>query len=344
MHGPSRLASHASFLHVYAEQLPFVRRLARRLLPNPADAEELVQDVFLQVWNQYDSFDPQRATLRTWLGVITRSRGLDRLRRQCIRQRHETGRADFDDDCADGPDPWSGAELAGMAARLRAQLEDLESPARRILELTYRCDLSQRQVACEIGETLGTVKWRLHQALGTLRTSLARDASGSRTVDNAPVEHALTVEDNDALRAVPGRPPMRSLSGLTVLVVDDHQPSRDMLGAVLGRVGAVAMLSGCTADACRQLDEVWPDVLLADISMPVEDGYVLIGRVAALEARRGAVLPAIALTGLESELDRQRLLASGFRAHLSKPVHPSVVVDRILDVSRARPQACAEAC
>lgn len=336
----------SSFIHLYNEHLPFVRRLARRLLADPADAEDLVQDVFLQAWRQYDTFDPARSSLGAWLGMITRSRGFDRLRRQRLRHRIETARVELDQEPAGGPDPWTRAELARTTARLRAQLNGLEAQSRRLVDLTYAHGLSQRQTAAETGETLGTVKWRLQQALASLRTRLADDRTRSHAGADAPVERALTVIDEDPLRPPsPGRPLMPSLEGLTVLVVDDHEPTRVMLGAVLRRVGGVAWLCGSTRDACRRLEEhAWPDVLLADISMPVEDGYALIDRVVALEARRGAVLPSIALTGLDSELDRQRLLASGFHAHVSKPVHPSVVVTRILDVSRARVHARAEAC
>jgi len=90
-----------------------------------------------------------------------------------------------------------------------------------------------------------------------------------------------------------------------------------------------------TAQALQIVSEWNPDVLLADIAMPGEDGYALIQRVRALPAPIGAI-PAVALTGYTDPQSVQRAFASGFDAHLGKPLEPHVLADALLKVLRMK--------
>jgi CheY-like chemotaxis protein len=111
-----------------------------------------------------------------------------------------------------------------------------------------------------------------------------------------------------------------SLTGLRILIVDDELDARELVVAMLGRSGAI-MKSAASASEAMGLVESWkPDVLIADIGMPVEDGYGLIKRLRALPKEQGGQTPALALTAYARTDDRVRALSAGYQVHLSKPV------------------------
>ncbi|MET0622667.1 MAG: ATP-binding protein, partial [Pyrinomonadaceae bacterium] len=115
------------------------------------------------------------------------------------------------------------------------------------------------------------------------------------------------------------------LEGLHVLVVDDDRDSREVVAAALAREGARVTEAGSADEALGAVTRLRPDVLVADIGMPGEDGYSLIARVRALGADSGGSLPAAALTAYAREQDRERALAAGFQTHLAKPVEPQTL-------------------
>ena len=122
----------------------------------------------------------------------------------------------------------------------------------------------------------------------------------------------------------------RRLRGLKILLVDDDAGLREAVAALLGETGAVVRSAGSAEEALATLTEFAPDILLSDIAMPGEDGYSLIRRVRALGAEQGGNVPAIALTALAGENDRQRVLAAGFQGYLSKPVDLDHLAEALL--------------
>jgi signal transduction histidine kinase len=118
-----------------------------------------------------------------------------------------------------------------------------------------------------------------------------------------------------------------SLSGLRLLIVDDEADAREVMRFMLERGGAQVRTADSAAQALDAIREERPDLLISDIGMPVEDGYVLARRLRAMEEGLGRRLPAIALTAYASEEDTRRALAAGFDAHLSKPVDPARLID-----------------
>jgi PAS domain S-box-containing protein len=127
--------------------------------------------------------------------------------------------------------------------------------------------------------------------------------------------------------SVLGQPPRRPkresakmLSGLDVLVVEDDDLARDGLALVFEDYGARVTTAASVAEALDELGRAWPHVLISDISMPREDGYVLIRKVKELARSVGRELPAIALTGFTSHEAQARVLAAGFDAFVAKPV------------------------
>ena len=116
--------------------------------------------------------------------------------------------------------------------------------------------------------------------------------------------------------------PTDTLKGVHVLLVEDDDDARSLLETVLRYCGALVTAVASAEEAMHTLRRVKPDVLLSDISMPVQDGYWLIREVRALSPDRGGAMPAIAITALGHPHDVGRTLAAGFQAHLRKPVDP----------------------
>jgi len=112
------------------------------------------------------------------------------------------------------------------------------------------------------------------------------------------------------------------LAGLSVLVVEDEDDTRELIARALAHAGASVAAAGSAAEALSLFHRERPDVLVCDIGMPGEDGLSLIRKLRAGDAGGdgGAALPAAALTAYAGPADRARILAAGFQRHLAKPV------------------------
>jgi two-component system CheB/CheR fusion protein len=137
-----------------------------------------------------------------------------------------------------------------------------------------------------------------------------------------------------------------ALLGVKILVVDDDLVMRDAVMSMLSQTGAVVRGAESADEAMATLAEFRPEILLSDVAMPGEDGYSFIRRVRALGAGRGGDVPAIALTALAGEDDRQRALSAGFQVHLSKPVDLERLTQELLAqapaaAKRSSPQSSA---
>jgi signal transduction histidine kinase/response regulator RpfG family c-di-GMP phosphodiesterase len=119
------------------------------------------------------------------------------------------------------------------------------------------------------------------------------------------------------------------LKGLRVLVVDDEPDTRDLLDTVLRGHGADVKVAGSTSEALEILETWAASVLVSDIGMPGEDGYALIKKVRALDAKQKRRIPAIALTAYAGVEDRQRALAADFQVHMAKPLDPDELVHAV---------------
>jgi K+-sensing histidine kinase KdpD len=116
--------------------------------------------------------------------------------------------------------------------------------------------------------------------------------------------------------------PLPDLTGVRVLVVDDEPDAREMTACALATCGTTVLMAGSSQEALDALSRTTVDVLLADIGMPVEDGYTFIRKVRSLPTPRLAALPAAAVTAYAREDQRQQALAAGFQMHLAKPLDP----------------------
>jgi hypothetical protein len=132
-------------------------------------------------------------------------------------------------------------------------------------------------------------------------------------------------------------PQADALAGMTVLAVDDHRPTLELLAFVLRAAGATVVPAINADDGYRLLQLSRPDVVLSDVGMPGEDGLTFIGRVRRLAPERGGDVPAVALTAYVRQDDRDKVLSSGFQAYLSKPIEPMALVSSILEVASPQP-------
>lgn len=152
--------------------------LAQAILRERADAEEVAADTFMQAWRSASTFDPARSSVVAWLGMMARSRALDRLRARTRQGRllapgTEPMRADASElpqPAAEDPD----RALETLEARelVASALSELPEEQRRIIELAYFGGLSQSEIAARLSMPLGTVKTRTLAAMRQLRERL----------------------------------------------------------------------------------------------------------------------------------------------------------------------------
>ena len=119
------------------------------------------------------------------------------------------------------------------------------------------------------------------------------------------------------------------LDGVHVLLVEDDDDSRKLLGTMLKRYGARVTSTKSAAEALAVFEGELPDVLISDIGMPDQDGYELMRKLRALPPERGGKTPAIALTGYASRKDRERALSSGYQQHMAKPIEQADMIKAI---------------
>ncbi|NOK21285.1 sigma-70 family RNA polymerase sigma factor [Corallococcus carmarthensis] len=175
------LGSAAAMRDVYARCSARAFAIAVRLLPTRADAEEVLQETFLDVWRRAREFDPARGGLETWVTTIARTRAIDRLRSLGTVSRMVDGVAQQPPPVsATPPSPDDSASAAQEQARVRVAMAQLPPEQREVVLLAYFDGLSQSEIAQKTGQPLGTVKTRARLALEKLAVLLdARPVSAS---------------------------------------------------------------------------------------------------------------------------------------------------------------------
>ena len=160
---------------LYDRHAPTLLALARRILAGTSDAEEILQEVFLHVWNNAARYDAARSSVSTWLVLITRSRAIDRLRnRKVVERVHEAAHQN---------DPVRHASPEGVESvffrerrqRVKSELDKLPPEQKQVLEMAFYEGLSQSEIADRAALPLGTVKTRTLLAMKKLRGALRSD-------------------------------------------------------------------------------------------------------------------------------------------------------------------------
>ena len=166
-----------AFASFYDRYAALVLAFATRLLQVRADAEDLLQEVFLQVWRQARSYDQARDSPEAWIVTITRSRAIDKLRSR--RRKDEGAGSPQESSRLEGVGTvGSGAAESEARLSIRSALAQLPEAQRVVLELAYFDGFTQSEIAARLEEPLGTVKTRLRAGLERLRGFLGAKSGG----------------------------------------------------------------------------------------------------------------------------------------------------------------------
>ena len=150
---------------------------ASRILRDKGAAEEILQDIFYQVWRTAEKFDPQRGSLPGWLLVVTRNRAISKLRR-----RSASGDDELNENAvACTINLESAASQNQLLGRVRGAMESLPEGQREAIELAYFEGMTHSEIASRTGEALGTVKTRIRSALEVLRRAVGFTNPGGMT-------------------------------------------------------------------------------------------------------------------------------------------------------------------
>lgn len=146
--------------------------LGRRILGSLADAEEVLQEVFLHVWNHAGRYEAGRSSVSTWLVLIARSRAIDRLRtRKVVERTHETAVQENPVEHA-SPEGVETVFIHERRERVQREMVKLPEEQRQVLEMAFYEGLSQSEIAAKADLPLGTVKTRTLLAMRKLRNAL----------------------------------------------------------------------------------------------------------------------------------------------------------------------------
>ena len=148
---------------LYDRYSPVVYSVALRVLGDTGAAEDIQQDVFLQLWRNPGAFDASRGNLGAWLAVITRNRAIDALRKR----RPETDPEDVVLSVV--PDMAGEADRSRVAEKVRGVLGAMPASQRSALEMAYYEGMTHTEIAAKTGEPLGTIKTRIRAGLIALR-------------------------------------------------------------------------------------------------------------------------------------------------------------------------------
>lgn len=157
---------------LYEAHAPAAMALARRVLRSHEEAEDVVQESFLELWRRAGQYERSRGGVRAWLLTITRTRAIDRLRTRASAQR-TASEAAVQPEPAPPPFPLELASQRQERERIAAALSQLPAEQRTALELVYFEGLTQSEVATRTEAPVGTVKTRLRLALEKLAVALA---------------------------------------------------------------------------------------------------------------------------------------------------------------------------
>jgi RNA polymerase sigma-70 factor (ECF subfamily) len=160
---------------LYDRYAPALLAIGRRILGDRREAEDLLHDVFIEVWRQAADYDESRGTVRAWLLMRMRSRALDRRKAAAFSKRADLPAPDAIaaavGDSHSGEDPELGADRDAV----RRALAELPAEQRQVLELGYFEGLSSSEIAERVRAPIGTVKSRVAAALTKLRQGLMPD-------------------------------------------------------------------------------------------------------------------------------------------------------------------------
>jgi RNA polymerase sigma-70 factor, ECF subfamily len=161
---------HAAFERFYDRYHALVYHLVLKILHDRSDAEEVVYQIFWQVWREAGKYEARRGSVITWLSLLARSRAIDAVRSRRDHPVSDNEAQESATEPADGPEEV--ASLGQRSLLVRDALADLPQTQRVALELTFFGGLTHVEIAEQLGEPLGTIKTRIRAAMLRLRDQL----------------------------------------------------------------------------------------------------------------------------------------------------------------------------
>ncbi len=149
-----------------------------RVTRDQSAAEDLVQELFLRVWNKGRDFDPAKGTLGVWIMSIARNIAIDHVRSAHARFRTKVRPIEQTDQLSFSYKPREPESIIDSANAVRQAFSELNSNQRRVLELAYFEGFSQSEIAAQLNEPLGTVKSWMRSGMGRLRIAVKAGVTG----------------------------------------------------------------------------------------------------------------------------------------------------------------------
>ncbi len=165
-----READRSALAALYDRYVPTLLAVACRMLQNRRDAEDLIHDLFLEVWHKAGHYDARRGTVRHWLFMRLRSRAIDRIRALSNARKHAMM---ISDEAVTGDDREVDITRHADYQHASRAMQQLSEEQRHVLELAYFKGWTCRDIATGCGIPIGTVKSRLAAAVALLRRELS---------------------------------------------------------------------------------------------------------------------------------------------------------------------------
>lgn len=162
----------AAFASLYDATRRLVYTIALRILGEPADAEEVTVDVYMQIWRSAKNYTELRGSVGSWLALLTRSRAIDRLRSRASRARREEPFEEFWQIPSGHPGPERETQDSQRRRRVVSALDTLPPEQRQVIELAFFSGLTHTELAAHLDQPLGTVKTRVRQGMIKIRELL----------------------------------------------------------------------------------------------------------------------------------------------------------------------------
>jgi RNA polymerase sigma-70 factor, ECF subfamily len=157
---------------LYDRHSPIVLAVCRRVLGDASEAEDVLTDIFFEIWTRGDRFDDSRGCPLKYLLTIARSRAIDRRRSRAARSPRTSNQPELADEAAPGPNPFQSSDLNEQRQIILAALQQLDPVQRTAVECSFYEGLSHSEIAEKLQRPLGTVKTYIRQGLIRLRQSL----------------------------------------------------------------------------------------------------------------------------------------------------------------------------
>jgi RNA polymerase sigma-70 factor (ECF subfamily) len=161
-----------AFAALYDATRHLVYTTALRILREPADAEEVTLDVYMQAWRNAKEYTDRRGSVSAWLVTLARSRAIDHMRSHASRTRREEPFHEFAQFCSTEPGPDRETEISQHRSRVASALETLPPEQREVIQLAFFSGLTHSELAVQLNQPLGTVKTRVRQGMIKIRELL----------------------------------------------------------------------------------------------------------------------------------------------------------------------------